>query len=101
MSEVTFKVGDKVRYKNGGDFLNGEKVATVKTVKFEEIYFEETGTWNYADKLELVPPSRFEEALKELEKEFAIYQDRAKEAMEKVDKLELTIQTLKELDEKR
>lgn len=101
MSEVTFKVGDKVRYKNGGDFLNGEKVATVKTVKFEEIYFEETGTWNYADKLELVPPSRFEEALKELEKELILYKEKVKEFGDKVDRLEVTIQTLKEIDEKK
>jgi hypothetical protein len=97
----TFKKGDKVRYKSGGHFMNGEKVVTVKKVELGCVFFKETGTWNDASKLELATPSHFEETLKELEKELIIYQEKLKEAGEKVDKLELTIATLKEIDKER
>lgn len=110
--KYSFQKGDKIRNIDGFPFSNDSEVVTVDFCyedtswgeKVERVRIVETGTNTKAKDVELVTPQRsktFEEAVRELEKELAIYQERARDAMEKVDKLELTIQTLKEFDEKK
>lgn len=99
-----FQKGTKVQRKDGSTFSNGNKVLTVKRVDlpaygrpFTRVWFEETNTNINAERLELAPTNNFEEVIKSLEKELILYQDKVKEFANKVDKLEITLETLKSL----
>lgn len=53
-----FKVGDRVRQKNGLPFSNGEHVLTVEKYHYREgPTFKETGTWLSEDSLKLANDS--------------------------------------------
>ena len=58
-NECKFKVGDKVRRKDGGLFSNDESVSTISEVKYYDgedvrgVHLKETATWLYEDALEL------------------------------------------------
>lgn len=51
-----FKVGDVVRKKDGSLFSNDAKEITVSKIDGKQIWFAETGTYNFENNLELVSP---------------------------------------------
>lgn len=53
-----FKVGDRVKYKSGTAFSNGEFVNTVEKVSEEnKVWFMETGKWARAQSIEHASPA--------------------------------------------
>jgi hypothetical protein len=96
----TFKAGDKVKYKHGGCFCNGDKVVTVREVRGEDrVYCVENNAWSFASELEIAEKP-FDKALEELAKEVAIYEEKVNEFAKKVDELQVSIKLLEKLNEK-
>ncbi|PEZ47009.1 hypothetical protein CN367_11605 [Priestia megaterium] len=90
-----FKTGDKVKRTTGGSFSTGDFVLTVSHTHENDVFFTESAGWLGANELKLASP--FEDAIKALEKELIVYQEKVKEFANKVDKLEITLETLKTL----
>jgi hypothetical protein len=96
------KRGDKIAYKDGSKFCNGETVVTVGSIDGNTVIPQETNAWTYIDLVHVVQPAStpFDKALEELQKEVTLYEEKVKEFGRKVDELQVAIKVMENLIEK-